>query len=432
MKKVISSFVNFLDLHLFYVVFGLGVLSTLPYVKFLKFLEIDNTPGLIYRAIIFGFSLLLSLLCFKKQISKVLLIFLGIYTVSSIISLVFSPIVNHINVPIITRLTGVAVIFGNILSVFIAFFLLYNKTIELQKFRILVITSAIIGLILCLYTYVFEFEDIKNTFIKDYGWNYDVTSIFSSKNNYGYCLFAISTSIVLYALISHRYWLYSLPIFFLLNTIIARSKTAILCISIVLLGVLIYYILKTWDKHKKTWLISLSIILLTILIFTILTCLKIGPFAILNKFISEVIVGDGIVVVKDRIYKAGFILNSINGPFNYIFGCGERITNYIIAPAKISGDEIYISVFATGGIIKLLLYVCLIAYIFRKYINNNLSKPIKMIQCVVLSSYLVAGLFESDSLIGINTGLLITSIIYSSNALLNNAENNINLLHQTV
>ena len=151
----------------------------------------------------------------------------------------------------------------------------------------------------------------------------------------------------------------------------------------------------------------------------VLICLKIGPFAILNTFITKVIFADGIVVVNDRLTKSQQVLNSIKSPFNIIFGCGERITNYLIAPAKISGDEVYVSTFATGGLIKMSLYVFLIIYIFYKYINNSVSKPIKLMQCIILSAYLIAGLFESDSLVGINTGLLLTFAIYSSNSIIN-------------
>lgn len=415
LKQKIQSFI---EKYLIYIVTFVGFLSLLPYITVFKALEINNTLGVVYRGLVLFLSCVIFLGAFfiykdKANLKAILLV--SIYAITNILTIFLSPAINKIEVPLFQQGIGLTVIAGNIISVFAALFFLNEANISKNTLKVLTHIFITFGLFLCLYTYVFEYKEIINTFTKDYGWNYDVKSIFTSKTSYGFCLFAISTYAIVYALTNKKYYYYIFPVFFLINAFISRSKTTILCLLILLLGVLIYYIITSWNKYKKTWIVVLSILLGLGVIGLLLVLLKVGPFAILNKFLNDVIIHDGVVVTQDRISRSSNVLNAINNPFNIIFGCGERTTNYIIAPAKISGDEVYITNYATGGIIKSVLYFVLIGYIIYKYIKSDLPKSTKFMQFVILFAFLVAGIFEFDSLIGLNTSLIITPIIFNSN-----------------
>lgn len=420
-KQYLNKFNILINKYLVFIIFFFGLLSLLPNIICFKSLSVSTTAGIIYRAIIFGIILILFLfvlLLNKKRPNKYILIACSIYLITNIISIFISPVIKNIEVPLLQQFVGLSVIAGNIITVFLSFFLLNSYESNKKYIDILTYILIAVGVILCLYTYIFEYQDIINTFTKEYGWNYDVTSIFVEKTTYGYCLLFISIYTIIYSLTRKKYWFYLFVVFFLLNSVIARTKTTVLCLSILLIGVLIYHIINSWNNYKKRWIIALSISLSLILIFLILTIAEVGFFGTINRFISEVIIGDGIVVVKDRLSKLGNIFSSVNYPLGILFGCGERITNYIIAPAKICGDNIYASVYATGGIVKSVLYILLIVYIFYKYIKNENTKSIKFMQCLILSVFLIAGLFEDDSLIGLNsTYLFITVAIFGSNSL---------------
>lgn len=168
-----------------------------------------------------------------------------------------------------------------------------------------------LGLSLCIYTYIFEAQDIYDTINTIYGWNYDVTSIFVDKTTYGYMLSTCSIFSIFYILNNKKYWMYIIPVFFLINMFISRSKTSILCTSTILITLLIIHIVHNWNKYKKYWITAFITLGIFIVSATILIILQIGWFSRLNYYLTQVIFNDGIVVMKDRFHRWSLLLQAI-------------------------------------------------------------------------------------------------------------------------
>ena len=278
------------------------------------------------------------------------------------------------------------------------------------------------GVALCLYTYIFQYREIANMFVKDDGWNYDVTSIFQTKTTYGFCLLIISVFSVIYILNTKKYWMYVFPSFFFANSILIASKKSILCIGILLISVLIYHLLRNLKNNEKKWgaIFGVSLFVITLLLlFIFVPQMRFGIFNDFYNFISKVIIQDGITVMQDRIQKVSSIINATKYPFGIIFGTGEGIGSYVLSQsgAYIGGDCIYATIYSTGGIIKLILYLLFVSYIVYKIIKMEKSKDYKFFRILFISIILICGLFEDDSVVGINFSFLFTCIILYGNSL---------------
>lgn len=411
---------NFLNKYLLPIFFGLGLLLLLPYTTLFNFLAVKNISGLIYRAVIlfviylfFGLSLLFS----KKIPNKWVILALSIYLICSILSLIITPTIHpNVDIPKKEFAIGITEILSTIIAVFIAIYFLKNFHPTNKSIKFTFIVTICFVVFLCLYTYIFELKSIVNTFTNENGWNYDVKSIFDAKTEYGFALLIGSVVAVLYAEKFQKFSLYFIPCFFLLNSLISRTKTALLCISLLLFLMLIEHFIKNKNNKILKFLLLMVIIffIISILIITIPVFQK-GIF----KNIKEIIIDDGIVVLKDRAIKFNNIFANINNPFNVIFGCGERITNFAISPAKLSGDSLYVSIYATGGIIKSILYIFGIIFTIRYCLKTDDKFNKIFIRIVIISIFLISGFFEDDTIIGIKyTSLILMPLVFATNNIL--------------
>ena len=274
----------------------------------------------------------------------------------------------------------------------------------------------ITGMLLCLYTYIFQYEAIYHTFNSKYGWNYDVTSIFSVKTEYGFMLYICSIFSIIYVLNTKKYWFYFFPIIFEVNMFISRSKTSILTSSIILITLIVVHIIKSWNEYKNRWLVSFAVMGSIFLSILILTILKVGWFEKFNYYITQVIINDGRVVLEDRFHKWSLLLQAIDNPFNIMFGYGERITPLVLSKCGCAtiGDNIYISTYGVGGLVKLSLYISVIIYILRFTTKRRGPLFNKIIILSMQISFIVGGLFEDDSIMGVTMSGLFSSIIFYS------------------
>lgn len=418
-----QKFNDFMENYLVFFILGFAVLALLPYTTALNSLSSSNTGGLVYRGIILGFVLILFaliLLCNNFRPNKPVTIFCLIYLISNVISIFATPTIREISgVPAIKSVVGVATVFSNIITIFIAINLLKTQEIKSDKFEIAVYLLIGIGIALCLYSYIFQYKEIANMFNKADGWNYDVTSIFQTKTTFGFCLLVISIFSVIYAFNSNKSWILFFPVFFFANSILIASKKSILCIGLLLLAVLIRQIIKTWNDSKKKWLISFGIIAGVALILSLLIGFKVGFFEKINNFITKVIFEDGITVTKDRIEKITRIVNATNYPFGIIFGTGEGIGSYVLSQsgAVINGDCIYTTIYSTGGLIKCALYAFFVGYVIYLITKTDKSKEYKFFRIFFISILLICGLFEDDSLFGVNFSFLILCLPLYGNTL---------------
>ena len=273
------------------------------------------------------------------------------------------------------------------------------------------------GVFLAIYSYITQYQAIADTFTKEAGWNYDVSSIFTTKTVYGYMLLICSIFSVIYILNNKKYWMYVFPIFFLINMFISRSKTSILCLVILLICLLIYHISTNFNKHKKAWIISISSVLIVLTTLMILAITKVGIFDKFNYYLTQVIFNDASVVMQDRLSRWGNVFKTTDNPFLIIFGAGERISSTVLGVP--TGDNIYVNTYATGGIIKFLLYILLIVFVMRYNIKTTKGGWNKFLVISIELIILIAGFFEDDALIGLtHTAIFDGIIMYTTPKLL--------------
>lgn len=409
----------FLNKCLLFFLLSFALLTLLPYVSFLKPLQTNYTPGLIYRGIlasIIGLFFLFVIFINKSKLPIYVWICTGIYLISQVITIFVTPAMKQVDIPMLSTMMGLGQ--ATIISISVLCYLTILKYSEFDKkiIDIACLFMIFFGLFLCIYSYIFEWEDIYNTFNTIYGWNYDVTSIFTMKTEYGFTLYICSIFSIFYILNNKKYWMYIIPIFFLINMFISRSKTSILCTTIILIVLLVIHIIQFLNKYKKYWVISFITIGIIATTLIILTTLKVGWFENFNYYITQVILGDAKVVLDDRIHKWSLLLKAMDNPFNIIFGYGERITPLVLSDCGCAtiGDNIYLSNYGIGGIIKFVLYIVLAILIILCSWKKTNNKPLKIIVLVIQISFLIGGLFEDDSIVGITMSGLFSSIIFYS------------------
>lgn len=415
-----NKFIAFIEKYLVYILIGFGILSLLPYVTVFKGLESNNTAGIVYRGILTSLLVILfliGLICYKKLPNKLALIGCLIYLISQFVTIFASPLIKEVEIPSIQTFVGISMIFTNIISLFIALYMIKYHNLDHEALNIVCYFLIGIGVAACLYTYIFQYKEIGSVLTNEHGWNFQVTSIFTTKGIYGFVLLISSIFTVILALNTRKYWLYAFPVFFLFNTFLCRAKAEILCITIILIFAFVYHLIHSWNKHKKAWTITISVCAGLVLIFSLLIFvpgLQFGPFKTLNYYFTKTIFNDGITVTKDRIYKVGNIFKAIDYPLGVMFGCGERITNYIIAPAgaEVRGDCQYAANYATGGIIKSVLYLAFAIYAIYKIAKTK--GEYKSFSILFIVIILLTGLFDDNSILGINLCFFLTApFIYS-------------------
>ncbi|MCQ2976404.1 MAG: hypothetical protein MJ232_00105 [archaeon] len=420
MNLLKEKFIKFIDEYLIYLFIGFGVLTLLPNVSVFSGIQANSTGGIVYRGIVFGLIFILfilGLLCYKKLPNKAIILGCTLYLVTQVVTIFVSPLIKQVDVPAINSVIGVGTVIANIMTVFIAYFLLTSYKFNQDKFNIACYFLLGIGVALCLYTYIFQYKEIGSVLTDEHGWNYQVTSIFTSKNYYGFILLIISIFTVILALNTKKYWLYAFPGFFLFNSFLCRAKYSILFIFIILIAVLIHHLIHDYKNHEKAWNIALGVsagVIVLLCLFTFVPLLNFGPFAKINYFIRNTILNDGVTVMKDRYFKSSNIIKAVDYPLGIMFGCGERVANYILAPnAEIRGDDLYVDTYGYGGLVKVILYLAFVAYVLYKVIKMKGEHKAFSILFVVI--IILSGMFSENSIVGVGlTFLFAAPFIYTS------------------
>lgn len=421
MNSLRVKLITFIDKYLIYFFIGFGILTLLPNITvFSSGLANGSTGGTVYRGIVLGlicifFAILL--FCYKKLPNKFIILGCAIYLVTQLITIFVSPAIKNIEIPAIQSIMGVATVISTIITVFVAYFLLTSHTFNKDSFNIVCYFLLGIGIASCLYTYIFQYKEIGSVLTDEHGWNFHVTSIYASKNYYGFMLLISSIFTVILALNTKKYYLYAFPTFFLFNAFLCRAKYPIIFIFVILIAVLIYHIKTSYKNHEKAWNIALGVsagVIILLCLFTFVPLLNFGPFTKLNYFFRNTILNDGVTVMKDRYFKDARIIRAVDYPLGIMFGCGERIANYILQyPAELRGDDLYVDTYGFGGIVKVLLYLAFLAYVLYKVIKMKGERKGFSILFVVI--FILSGMFTDNSFVGVGlTFLFAAPFLYTS------------------
>ena len=411
MKSLTNKIKYIYDEYLIFFILLFGILTSFSYV--FPILNVNNTEGYIYRGVLLGlicFLFVIGLFLYKKNPSKKLIISCSAYLVSGILSIFIAPLTKNVSIDGFHYFLAALQIVINILSIFIYIWLMKDYSFSKKSITISCLIMITFGLFLTIYSYIAQWQSIIDTFTKEYGWNYDVTSIFQDKTTYGFMLLMCSLFSIILTLNTKKYWLYILPIFFLANMFISRNKTSILCLCFLLLCLLIYHLVHSFKKYKVIWIVCLSTAFGIILLFSLLTAFKVGPFDKFNYYITQVIFNDASVVMQDRLSRWSNVFKSTDNAFLNIFGAGERISSAVLAVP--TGDSVYINTYATGGIIKCLLYILLIVLVMQYNIKNTNGGWNKFLVISFELVLLIGGFFEDDLLFGFSHTALLGGLFF--------------------
>ena len=361
-------------------------------------LKTGSMPGFIYRIIIlffFAVYFCISLLKNDFKFNKKVLICSIIYLLSSIISLTTTKIktTSTIENQLIVQSVG-DIIINSTLIYFFLDYLAIQET-KYSKFCLYAIN------LLCIFSIIFslikDFSEIVALFNNYDHSNYDITSIFVDKNSFGLLLFVGAASNTHHSI--HRKKIFILfTIAYFLYSLLIRAKSASFVIFILVLYSLILIFYNCFHSNKKKAIIYLSSILLFVLLLLILILTKVWVF---SKFYSVLfdkygLFYDSKVVFEDRLKNWSDLITLSYNPLVILFGWGERIYKPIVHSAV---DNIYLCMYLSGGIIKLILYLVLIFYIFKTALNHE---SIFSSFIIILIACLAYGFFQDYGLCGFN------------------------------
>lgn len=404
---------------------GFAFVTMLTYV--FKDLAFTNVGGIIYRC--FSAALILAFAFFyfyknTKIINLKTIIPLSIYVICGIVATSVSPVIIHANVSAKYYVESFFTLLMNAVSIFVLLDHLSNKHEEYEHRNLICYTVVWFTFFLTISTYVFQFKEIGKSFTEPDGWNYSVTSIFYIKTIYGYLLLMGSIFAIILMFNKDNIYFLFLPFYFGINAFISRNKTSLLFIILLIVGSLILFTIKNRKEKQKQLIIVYSILAGLILILSLLTLVEPLRFGIFEKFyyfIKTSIFENGKTVLVDRFNKWGAVFQRMK-PFGYCLGYGEKLTQLIFNAYNTPlGDNIYITTLCTGGVIKLLLLLLLIGFIFKIYYKSNFTIYKKILITLVVGSLLLAGLFEDDYIYGFNvTSLFAAPFVFCSNKIIKN------------
>lgn len=258
---------------------------------------------------------------------------------------------------------------------------------------------------------------------------YAFKSFYPSKNTFGLVLLCSTLALfILHSGTNRSLYLYPLILVFIF-LVLTQSKIIIATNVLVLLGYFGFRFCCTYKKHKKENIIALSItcavILLGILLFLVVPPLK----DILNKIYTHLFQSfKGVDTIEARkiIWDNSFDL--ISNHHNLFTGAGFGFFNdvlrsynnadlnyQIITDGASVAHNMYIELIGWGGIILLLFWVMLFAYIIyvlAKNFKHNIS--FSAIGVISIVAVIFITIFESGPIIFSTDGqyIFLTALIY--------------------
>jgi len=251
-------------------------------------------------------------------------------------------------------------------------------------------------------------------------------SIIGEKNFFGQILFVGIGASFLLSLVNNkiRYILFSIPMILVIP--FTSCKIGIISAIIVILSYVIIKLIPVIKSSKQNIIVFFVIFGFVVFIGSILLVLTINSQTgllfkiktLFEKFISK---SKDTFISRTEIWRCSFILL---GPVQILFGCGNYLFNkalhftYLYNPQKLEdATNIYhshnfiVECIGEGGILFLIIVLALYVYLF--YLCAKLIKVKKqtgIMLIVLLSIFVIYGMFEPIFILGCNTSVLFSFI----------------------
>lgn len=320
--------------------------------------------------------------------------------------ILFIPIISDAILNIKTNIYDYISVFIKIINFIIMFCCFEKLYLSKQQINKIFKYLIILGLVSCIYNYLFCFKDVLKLFTASSSYQVDIRSFFHNRNMFGEYMF-ISILSTLYFFEGKKSKIkVILLLLFSITAFITFSRTSI--VSIVLLFMYLYLY-----KYGKKKINIFILVFLVIIVFAIL----LGPAKdYLNIYVVR---SDNFTTGRTDIWETGFHIIKINP----LFGIGNYTALDI---AKNMGFEhsqfhsFFIETILGCGIFGLVFYMSLLYNILKKAINKLNGKNNYYKQCIIISFVVlfIKMFVESISFFSIGYSDLITSFFYVSLPLL--------------
>lgn len=200
---------------------------------------------------------------------------------------------------------------------------------------------------------------------------HSVSSFFSHKNYFGFLLFlATISSLYLHQYKSHFWWIIT-AMFFYSHILFTWDKSSLLITTVFLVAYFIYRFLFTLRLHKKMNIIGLSATLGTIVVFVVTLIIICSVNIVFKDSLIKSFTTRGTTTFASRraIWK---LCTMIFGQTNIIIGAGYKsfaelirlFDSYAFMEGGVySAHNAYLEMLGTGGILLLLAFFAITAYL---------------------------------------------------------------------
>ena len=412
-KKLLKNRNVLMGIGLFFYVFLLALSVMIPSLNL--GLTDSITVAFIYRSILFIFFLIITIFLFSKKshLDHPLLMVANILFLIVNLTAIFLPYGDKL-VSLDIKFIALLYLLSVIFTLF-SFFEVFPKYINKKSIITFFILIDVLMLVCTIYSLIAEFGSIINAFVAkgEDAHFYQIHSFFDNKNSYGFMLFvAIIATLFLYKYFQKK-WLIIPMIYFGINLVISRAKTAILLTMVLVLIYGMYKLITTYKDHKGRIIFIASIIVVFISVF--LLCVfapaiynSSSFLSSLSNFVKEAFIGQGVRSIQARLRNLLDAGELFSNP-RIILGYGEYIVRvYANTCCIVLGpiDNAYIYNLLAGGIFKTILFIYCYYLILKQVVQltklNNISTLYKIFIWSFEIVLLIYGMFENFQILGSN------------------------------
>jgi len=283
----------------------------------------------------------------------------------------------------------------------------------------------VVSLVSILWSYVFEYRIYQSYFDPSLTPNINTVamSFFNNRNTYGTMLLLGICCCAYLQTQSRHWWYYLIMAFFILNFVFVLSKTSMILALIFVVAFLIYRYVSTVKRHplKDNIVLGIFLALGCFFCWYVLSGM-VFQSQVLGKVYQNILdsMGDSSHdTLASRVKTWQRIIGFLSSQPLVIFGYGDG--NFLWFLGQYEGNNIsqlgythngFLAMYAYGGIIRLLIYVAMLAYIFAAAIKNLARHhPTTIVSLLMFLTFLGHGLVETTSFMGADSKSLILLII---------------------
>lgn len=446
------------------IIFYILMMFLVLFLETLNFITLPNSKSIDVYALI-GFVTLISiflvwflLICQKPRLDKktislfiayIVILFIGIFGIYNIDPIYELPQGSFFYEVSLTNQIGWTLqwIFG-VSLIFLFIFSFIRNLLSIRSIKFILWIIVLVGLIAILYSLIFEHDYYIKAFTGEGNLTDLVKSFFQHQNNYGQALMICIAALILLNAIQFKWWHYILMGILYIGMIFTTCYIALAFSCFMFVVYAFYIFFKTYKKHPKlnlkTLIITFSCLIFIFLVCLILYYLDSPLICSIKTFLQANLDNKNFGSLNGRVGLWIRALSTLQTPIDYMFGHGFSNFNNLMASYNqaINGsgttfvDSAFIQIICSYGIVGLIIYVSVIAFVFIFGIRLYLKRKNRhiMTSVLILFTFFIYSIFETyilfiPNLIGVSSLFIILAPMLIENNL--NKINKENIIIET-